>query len=105
MITHNDSAAIASSVAIVAMLWDPLHAPSPPPSEWYAQRFLDVCRQVETDGEYSPRSGEQIAWSGRLSARVHEQVTASREQNLTVLEPQDRWHSGAYPPETVPTVL
>ena len=105
MMTHNDSAAIASSVAFVAMLWDLLQAPSPPSPEWYSRRFVDVCRQVETTAPYSPRFGSSTEWTGTLSAWTTARIDAARAAGDSLVDGQETWGSGAYLLETVPSVL
>lgn len=105
MITHNDSAALASSVAFIALLWDLLCAESAPPGEWYAQRFVAICAEVETGKHYRPRHDGAPDWSGPLSAWVRQQLAAARAECLSVRDAQRRWYSGAYLLETVPTVL
>ena len=105
MITHNDSAAIGSSVAFVALLWDLLRAEATPPGAWYARRFVAVCAEVEADVHYRPRHDGAPDWSGPLSAWVDHQLAAARDERLSVRDGQSRWYSGAYLLETVPTVL
>ncbi len=105
MTTHNDSAAIASSVAFVALLWELLQASTPPPPDRYSRRFIDVCRQVETSASYSPRFGATLDWSGTLSSWTQEQPLPARFERRTLVDAQARWGSGAYLLETVPSVL
>ena len=105
MITHNDSAAIGASVAFVALLWDLLRATSPPPPQWYGERFVEVCRQVETQASYSPRFGSSHEWSGTLSAWTEAQLTSARGGGVALVDAQATWGSGAYLLETVPSVL
>jgi ADP-ribosyl-[dinitrogen reductase] hydrolase len=105
MVTHNDSAAIASSVAFVDVLWQLLQMKSPPEPAWFATRFVEVCRTVETEAQYSPRFGAERDWSGRLSDWTDAQVTAARGRGYSLVDAQAGWGSGAYLLETVPSVL
>ena len=55
MITHNDSPAIASAVAFVALIWELLAMNAPPAPGWWRSRFITVLRQLECRN-YKPRS-------------------------------------------------
>src|SRR5690606_34166209 len=52
MTTHNDNAAIASSLAFIAVLWDLLHMDKPPSGEWWSDRFCRLVRQVDDGSTY-----------------------------------------------------
>jgi ADP-ribosyl-[dinitrogen reductase] hydrolase len=105
MITHNDSAAIASCVALVSMLWDLLAMESPPAPEWWGATFTARAREVETEERYSPRFGTETSWSGPLSAFVEQRVPRALSAGASVREACDTWGSGAFLLETIPSVL
>jgi ADP-ribosyl-[dinitrogen reductase] hydrolase len=104
MITHNDSAAIASAVAFVAMLWDLLSMDAPPTPEWWLSRFVAVLRDLEC-GDCKPRSPHVADFKGPLWEFLELELPAAYSQNLPVRDACDRWYSGAYVLETVPCVL
>jgi ADP-ribosylglycohydrolase len=105
MITHNDSAAIASCVAFVSMLWDLLAMDAPPAPHWWVEAFVTRAREVETDERYSPRFGSGTDSKGPLSAFVEERVPAALAGGASAREGCDRWGSGAYLLETMPSAL
>jgi ADP-ribosylglycohydrolase len=104
-ITHNDRAAIATSVAFVGLLAEALTMPAPPPSGWWVEAFVARAGPLEGDAtEYAPRGGPLLGtWSGPLWRFVAEQVP--RATSMSSLAAQEIWYSGAYLLETVPTVL
>ena len=104
MITHNDSAAIASAVAFVALLWELLAMDAPPPPEWFLARFVAVLRDLECR-DYEPRSPHIADFNGPLWRFLEQELPAAFDQKLPVLEVCNRWYSGAYLLETVPCVL
>ncbi len=105
MITHNDSMAIASSIAFVAVLWDLLRAGKPPVPAWWLERFLAVLKETERDESYRPRSPRLAGFQGPLWRLLEEELPRAWEAGLTVCKAADRWYSGAYLLETVPCVL
>jgi ADP-ribosylglycohydrolase len=105
MVTHNDSAAIASCVAFVSMLWDLSAMDTPPPPAWWADTFVARAREVETDERYSARFGSRAGWTGSLSAFVEACVPAALASGASVREACDTWGSGAYLLETLPSVV
>ena len=106
MVTHNDTASIASSVGFVAMLWDLLGMSKPPRPEWWLERYLSVVRPLETETLYASRSPHFRQLGERpFSEWIDELVTEAVEQERTVLDACERWYSGAYLLETVPSAL
>jgi len=105
MITHNDSMAVASSVAFVAVLWDLLRAGERPAPEWWVERFAGVLKQLECAESYCPRSPHLEGSRGPLWRLLEKELPRAWEAGLTVREAADRWYSGAYLLETVPCVL
>lgn len=105
MITHNDSVAISSAVAFVALLWELLAMDGPPSSEWWLSRFVHVLRDLECEESYQGQSPEMKGFHGPLWKLLGQELPRAWERNMTVREACDRWYSGAYLLETVPCVL
>lgn len=87
------------------MLRDLLYAENAPDDRWWLDRFLEIARQAETNSDYQVNGGAFHGFSGRLSAFVENTVAPALEASLEVREACDRWYSGAYLFETVPSVL
>ena len=104
-VTHNDPAAIASSVAFVGLLDELLSIDSTPMPEWWVETFLRRAEPVEGNKTKYRVRGAPIeqSWSGSLCQFIEKFVLASR--GLTTLDAAENWYSGAYLLETVPTVL
>ena len=104
-ITHNDPAAIASSVAFVGMLGDLLAMDGPPAASWWVERFVARARPIEGEATaYEPRGGPlRGKWRGPLWRLVDEKVPPAI--GLPLIEAAETWYSGAYLLETVPSVL
>jgi ADP-ribosylglycohydrolase len=104
MLTHNDRASTASCVALVEVLWRCLGLETPPASDWWLETFLAVERPLEGQTAYRSRvPGDRFV--GPLWRFIEERVEAALDERLTVVEACDRWYSGAYLLETVPSVL
>jgi len=104
-ITHNDHAAIASSVAFVGMWGDLLLMSSAPAPEWWVETYVARARPLEGDETCYRLRGGTLAqgWSGPLWRLVEQHVPAAA--HLPSVEAQKMWYSGAYLLETVPSVL
>ena len=105
LITHNSAAAIATSVAWVAMLWDLLAMQQAPAPGWWLDRFAQVCGDIEGSTEIEPRGGNYKPYRGSLTRFVRHVIGDVRQQNLSTVDACNAWHSGAYLLETVPSVL
>lgn len=106
-VTHNEPLAIASSVAWVALLWRLLNGDLPEtPAEWL-ETYTEVLRVMDAEQEYETRvtSGPLQHWRGRLSELLDTEVCAAVNKGTPVREAAQRWFSGAYLLETVPTVM
>jgi len=103
LLTHNDSAAIASSVAFGVMLRELLVAAAPPPRDWWQARFSELASAVETPTEYRQRGGGMR--SGTISALASSLLPGPLARGERSLEACESWGSGAYLPETVPCAL
>lgn len=104
-ITHNDRAAIASSVAFVGIWAELLLMSAAPAPEWWVETYIARARPLEgNETRYRLRGGKLAgAWSGPLWQLVEQHVPAAA--HLPAAEAQELWYSGAYLLETVPTVL
>lgn len=104
-ITHNDRAALASSLAFTDLLWELLQMQQIPTAEWWADRFLLSFRQIDPRCEYQPR----LPWGRGLTLPFWQLVEVWLEDalhaDLAVRQACQLWHSGAYLLETVPSVL
>jgi ADP-ribosylglycohydrolase len=105
MLTHNDSASIASCVAFVHVLWELLRMDAPPEPQWWPRTFGCVLRELETGDLYESRSPVLSSFRGTLSEFLDEELIAAFNREMTVRDACDRWYSGAFIPETVPSVL
>ncbi len=107
ILTHANSASAVSCIAFGIMLRELLVASSPPPTDWWASRFIEIARQVEVEfpQRHAPRDPLIPYPEGTMSEWVERTVAPTLAQNLPASEACDRWHSGAYLPETVPSVL
>lgn len=105
MITHNDSASIASCMAFVRMLWLLLDMKEPPAPRWYLETCVETLKDLETNENYSPRGGDFIEFTGSVNRFVEERVSEAFARNLTAEEACNSWFSGAYLLETVPSVI
>ncbi len=106
LVTHNDRASTSASLAFAAMLWELLALPSPPPADWWVERYVALARPIEDDAtRYRPRGGAFTDYAGPLWPFVAERVPAARRRGLRGRAACDAWHSGAYLLETVPSLL
>lgn len=105
VVTHRSALAAVTSVAWVALLWDLLALGEAPARSWWADRFLEHVRAVEPQGlEFTPRGGEWAAFRGSLGDWV-ERCREEFLRSADVAESGRLWHSGAYVPETIASVL
>jgi ADP-ribosylglycohydrolase len=104
VITHRGSMSIASCIAFCGLLADLMRMTAPPPSEWWVERFVELAGPLETT-RYSPRGGAYAAFSGTISEFITAVIPAALRDNLSSVAACDRWYSGAYLMETVPSVL
>jgi len=104
-ITHNDPLSTGSCVAFVRLLWHCLRAREPPPRGWWVETFASTLRPLEgEEPRYSPRpagSGRRVTgW-----AHSRELVLGALARGLPIAEACERWGSGAFLLETIPSVL
>jgi ADP-ribosylglycohydrolase len=105
MITHNDAASIAACLAFVCMLWALLQMDAPPDPGWWLETYTTTARELEVDRDYRPRAEAFHDYRGMIWAFAQTTVSAALRQGLSVRDACNRWYSGAYLMETVPSVL
>jgi ADP-ribosylglycohydrolase len=105
-VTHNDAASISACVAFVGILQELAHMDETPDPKWWVERYVSYAANIEGQKAYAPRGGEYAGkFSGTLSEFVQLTVSDALEQNLCTLDACNKWFSGAYLLETVPSVL
>lgn len=106
MITHRDSASVASCVAFTQLCWEVLQRDVPPDPHWWVETFLCCSRGLETDRSHRPRDPSiPIDFQGTVSKFVNQHVASAFQEDRTVMEVSNYWYSGAYLLETVPTAM
>ncbi|MBS1797571.1 MAG: ADP-ribosylglycohydrolase family protein [Acidobacteria bacterium] len=105
LITHNDSASIASCLAFVDILWKLLGMTEAPPAGWWLETFLETIRDLETKNDYQTRGGDFPNFRGTLARFLETVLGGARERYTSTLEACNSWYSGAYLLETVPSAL
>ena len=104
--THNDFAAISSSVAFSIMLAELLVMREPPDPAWWVQRYVELAAPLEGDVCYRGRGAPAaVGYEGPLWKYVADQVPGLLESGASVLDAGAAFLSGAYLMETVPMVL
>lgn len=104
MLTHNDTASTSACIAFVYIYWQLLLKGEVPEPEWWWKTYIEVARDLEGETSYQPRR-PGLDYNGPLWRFVEEQLPVAWEEGWNVEEASDRWYSGAYLLETVPTVL
>ncbi len=105
-VTHNDAASISACVAFVGILHELVNMDVAPDPKWWVERYTAYATSIEGQSTYTPRGGEYAGkFSGTLSEFVELSVLEALEQNLSALDACNKWFSGAYLMETVPSVL
>ncbi len=104
-ITHNDSAAIAASVAFVYLVWQLLGMTSPPDPWWYKEEFTKVIRDLEIRHDYRPRTPHITDYCGGLADYCEKLIDQAWTNNWSVVKACDYWYSGTYLLETIPSTL
>lgn len=104
-LTHNDSASIAACLAFVSILWELLAMERSPPEGWWLESYLGVATELEKERTYRPRLISAPDHQGRICDYVAQVLPPALHEGLTVRQACDRWGSGAYLLETLPSVL
>jgi ADP-ribosylglycohydrolase len=105
MLTHNDSASIGSCIAFVRILWSLLGMEVTPEPRWWLDTFCSTLREVETADLYEARSPTLGGFRGTLSQLLERELPAAWKAGRSAMDACDRWYSGAFLLETVPSVL
>ncbi len=105
-VTHNDRASISACLAFVGILEELLSLSKPPEPDWWVQRYVEYASPLEGNKAYQPRGGEYVGkFSGTLSQFVLNTVPEALARDEGVVDACNRWYSGAYLFETVPSAL
>ena len=105
MITHNDFANNASSVAFIHMLWELLRMSSPPEPTWWIDTYSSITRELEGNTSYHRTMGTFGEYTGPLWHFTSNVCRDALKKNLNVEEACKIWGSGGNLFETVPSVL
>lgn len=105
MVTHNDRASNAASVAFTAMLWDLFGMEQPPDEDWWLRRYLEVAGPLEGSSTCYTSRMPGIAYAGPIWRFVQEQVTQAIENHWSTRDAANTWGSGAYLLETIPSAV
>lgn len=103
-LTHDDATSTAACVAFAEILCDLLTQKSPPPAEFYWERFVEVARPLEGHPHLVSRN-PKLAWRGPLWQFVQEHLPAAHAAGRPVEDVDGEWFSGAFVLETVPIAL
>jgi len=104
IITHMDGASVSACIAFVNMLWHLLDTANTPDPTWWTDAYIATAQMVEADPNYQTRTA-QIPYRGLLWQFAWQEIQKAHQHNWTTLQAANRWYSGAYLLETVPTVL
>lgn len=105
-VTHRDVASIASCVAFVDLLWGGLLGTGAPPEGGFLRRFVKVAEVIEgPTPRYRLRMPHLPDGEVTLAGFTREVVQRALEEGTPTVEACNRWGSGAYLLETVPSVL
>ncbi len=77
----------------------------PPAPDWWTTPYATRARAVEGNTRYKPRGGTLRSYRGPIWRLVEEEVPRRVHAQESVRQAGRAWYSGAYLPETVPTVL
>jgi ADP-ribosylglycohydrolase len=104
-ITHNDPASIAACVGFVRLLWELLGMAKPPPRDWWGETWIETAQGIEGETAYRGSRSRYRDYEGPVWRFTQERLREARKRRFDVLTGCDRWGSGAYLLETVPSVL
>ncbi len=105
MLTHNDFANNATSVAFIDMLWQLLSMDVPPNPEWWIDTYCSTTKELEGNTNYQRNIGTIGEYSGPLWRFASSACKDALKNKLSVEEACKRWGSGANLFETVPSIL
>lgn len=112
-LTHNDRASTSSCIALIRILWDIfrlgdklLNNPQIPFSEWVLETWCSTMKEFEGSKTfYFSRNIDRFPHAGNCWKHTLNQVSKALEEKLSVEDACDIWGSGAYLPETIPSIL
>jgi len=105
MTTHNDSAAIASCLALVNLIWEVVDMKTAPEPIYWLDKFIEILKEFEIREDYNPRCIPNVGYRGTLWGYLDKAVRNAYNENMSVLDACNRWYSGEYLFETVPCVI
>ena|GEM_PF-1334003 len=108
MITHNDFANNASSVAFVHILWELLRMSSPPEPSWWIDTYCSIVKELEGNTSYQHSIQRFGNYSGPLWHFTNRVCKDALKKGLTAEEACSSWRSKesiASIFETIPSVL
>jgi ADP-ribosylglycohydrolase len=103
-ITHNDPSSIAACVAFVRILRELLGASAPPSPTWWLDTYSARARSVEGDPSLVSRH-PGLRYHGPVWRFVDTEVRQALAEGLSAEVACERWYSGAFLLETVPSAL
>ena len=103
-LTHNDASSIAACVAFVWILWELLAMPKPPSPQWWLDEYCTRAKALEGNVQLIPRT-TSLAFTGPIWRLVDSHVRQALDEELTASQACDRWYSGAFLLETVPSAF
>jgi ADP-ribosylglycohydrolase len=105
-VTHNDYASNASCAAFVAVLLRALGTKPPVPALFWLSRFVEIAAPLEgSDRRYVPRARGHGGREVSLTAFTDDGVRRALEEGASTVDACNRWYSGAFLLETVPSAL
>jgi ADP-ribosyl-[dinitrogen reductase] hydrolase len=104
-IMHDDRGSIAACVAFVAILSSLLIATTTPSPLWWVDEYVRVAGPIEHDARYRPRGRAFADFEGATAEFVERHLPTALRSGEDAATWCDRWYSGAYLLETVPSAL
>jgi ADP-ribosyl-[dinitrogen reductase] hydrolase len=104
-LTHDDAVSNASCVALVHLLWKAIGMTRAPDAGWWIDEWLQVCDDLCLDERLRSRRPDPPIFEGTLQQLVRSQVLPALDEGSPTDEACNRWYSGAYLLETVPSLL
>ena len=93
-------------MALTGLVWDALAMSRPPEPRWWLERYVALARPIEGEVALEPRGGEIAGtFRGPVWRLVETEVARALEADLDVRAAGQRWYSGAFLLETMPSAL
>ena len=103
-LTHRDGLSTASCVGFIAILMEAIAMHQAPEGDWWLSRFVELVASIEPQNPYETR-GAPIDFKGKLTELIEQHVVPAYNAQEDIDTACNRWYSGAYCLETVPSVL